>query len=169
MGGRTRRETGRGARLTAALVALLVWGAALRTAGPTVSYDDSGEFTVAAVELGVAHPPGYAPSTMLHALATHLPVGSIPFRLTLVSAASYAVSAVALLVLLRSLGTGRFAGAASALAAALAAAPWSQATTAKGGVYLLVSALLTLAAAGALRGTGRTRIALPYSLALSVH
>ncbi len=101
-----------------------------------------------------------------------LPVGSIPFRLTLVSAASYAAAAAAVYGLVARLpGAGRLVAACAALTAAFAAAPWSQATTAKGGIYLLVAALVGGAAcAGVRHARGSVgRVAFPASLALAAH
>lgn len=161
------------AGLTAAAVALIAWCAALRTACPTISHDDSGEFVVAAWELGVAHPPGYPLTTLVHALALHLPAGSVAFRLTLVSSASFAASAAVLCVAVTRLpGAGPAVGAAAALTAALAAAPWSQATSVKGGVYLAVSALLAAALSGRCRppgGSGAGRAGFLAGLAVALH
>src|SRR5437867_2452358 len=46
---------------------------------------DSPELTIAAVTLGVAHPPGYPLFTMLGHLFSLMPIGPIPFRVNLLS------------------------------------------------------------------------------------
>jgi hypothetical protein len=62
---------------------------------------DGGDLIVAAFTLGVPHPPGYPAYTLLARLFTLLPVGSIAYRINLLSAVSAAVAAgaVALSVL----------------------------------------------------------------------
>jgi len=76
-------------------LALVVY---LRTLAPTVSAEgDSGELVVAARLLGVAHPPGYPLFTMLGHLFSLLPLGSVAYRVNLMSAVfdALAVSIVA--------------------------------------------------------------------------
>jgi hypothetical protein len=81
---------------------------------PSVPGGDSGELTVAAYRLGVAHPPGYPLFTLLGKLFTLLPVGSIAWRVNLLTAVLGAVAAAVLVratwKLTRCLGAGLFAG-----------------------------------------------------------
>ena len=124
--------------MTGAAAFLVAWGACVLTCCPTVSYDDTGEFCVAALQLGVPHPPGYPLYVLVMALARHLPAGSFAFRLNLLGALWAACAAAVLAALWRRSARGpAAAGAAAAVAAVLASGPWGQATTAKGGVYLL--------------------------------
>src|SRR5207237_6197487 len=55
------------------------------TAARDIVVGDSPELIMAAVTLGVAHAPGYPLFTMLGHLFSLLPVGSIPFRVNLLS------------------------------------------------------------------------------------
>src|SRR5437762_3568284 len=73
-------------RLAAAL-GLLAFAVYVSTLHPTVAGGDSGELTVVAATLGVAHPPGYPLHTLLAKLFTFIPHGSIAWRVNLLSAA----------------------------------------------------------------------------------
>ena len=55
------------------------------TAARDIVVGDTPELITAAVTLGVAHPPGYPLFTMLGHLFSLIPVGSIPFRVNLLS------------------------------------------------------------------------------------
>lgn len=57
----------------------------LATAARDIVVGDTPEFTAAAATLGVPHPPGYPLLTLIGHAFTWLPVGSIPFRVNLVS------------------------------------------------------------------------------------
>jgi hypothetical protein len=59
-----------------AVVFLASFTAYLLTAGPGIYVDDSGEFCVAALTLGVPHPSGYPLYTLLLGLGRFIPVGS---------------------------------------------------------------------------------------------
>jgi len=52
----------------------------------TVTLEDDGLFIMSSYFLGVDHPPGYPLMTLLGKLFTLLPVGSIAFRIHLLSA-----------------------------------------------------------------------------------
>ena len=79
------------------VASLLVYG---RTLAPTVAFVDSGELTVAASSLGVAHPPGFPLYVALAHLATLVPIGSVAVRVNFASAvfAALASSVVCLVV-----------------------------------------------------------------------
>ncbi len=77
--------------------ALTAFGVFALTACPTVHWLDGGELSAAAFHLVPAHAPGEPFFVAVGRLATLLPLGSIAFRLNLLSAAS-AASAAALLV-----------------------------------------------------------------------
>ncbi|MDE2291009.1 MAG: DUF2723 domain-containing protein, partial [Elusimicrobia bacterium] len=58
------------------------------------SYRDSGDLAASAWTLGVAHPPGYPFYTLLgHVWAALLPLGTVAYRLNLMSAAAGAAAA----------------------------------------------------------------------------
>jgi len=117
---------------------LLVFLAALRTAAPTVAFDDTGEAALAALQLGVPHPPGYPLFTMLSSLWIRLPASSPVFRLNLLAAACAAVAAVLASAFWRAAGgRSRYAGAAASILAVLFLASWNQAGLGKGAVYML--------------------------------
>lgn len=80
----------RGQALATFVPALLVYAS---TCARTVITDDSGELTLAAATLGIAHPPGYPVYTLLGHLFSWLPVGSVAFRLGLMSAVFAALAA----------------------------------------------------------------------------
>lgn len=73
----------------------------LFTLAPTVTNEDSGDLITSSYILGIPHPPGYPLYTMLGKLFTYIPVGSIAWRVNLMSAffASLAVSLFFLLLL----------------------------------------------------------------------
>lgn len=69
-----------------AVVFIIALGVYVKTLAPTVALVDSGALTVAAWDLGVAHPPGFPLWVMLTHIATMLPLGSIAVRANLASA-----------------------------------------------------------------------------------
>ncbi|MCU0521067.1 MAG: DUF2723 domain-containing protein, partial [Anaerolineae bacterium] len=100
---------------------------------------DSGEFQLIAAGWGIGHPPGYPLYTMAAAMWLRIiPVGALPFRASLFSAA---LAATTLTILARAVelwaGTlgatrrhARLGGALAALALGTASTYWAQATTA---------------------------------------
>ena len=58
----------------------------LFTLTPRICAGDSGELTTAIYNLGAAHPPGYPLYTMLGKIFTYIPVGTIAYRVNLLSA-----------------------------------------------------------------------------------
>ena len=118
------------------LAAFLVYAA---TTARDVLPADSGEFQLIAAGWGIGHPPGYPLYTVVSALWSRLiPVGILPFRVSLLSAA---LAATTLLLCLKSvqkwageLGMGRAPGSvggiATVLALGTAATFWAQATIA---------------------------------------
>jgi hypothetical protein len=123
------------ASLLALLVPLVVY---VLTLARDITFVDSGELTAVAATLGIAHPPGYPLFTLLGHLMSLLPIGSIPFRVGLLSALTTSLAA---LLLYRSASTiagcvapranamaREVAPLAGALLFAFALTPWSQAT-----------------------------------------
>jgi hypothetical protein len=64
----------------------------LATAARDIVYGDSPELASVALTLGVAHPPGYPIFTMLGWLFGQLPVGSLSFRISLLSVVCHAAT-----------------------------------------------------------------------------
>ncbi len=127
------------------LSAALVGGASLAlyvvTLAPAITWanfgTDGGDLITAAVTLGVPHPPGYPLYTTLGYLFAQLPIGTVAFRLNLLSAVCMALAAalttwsVTTLILtpaeVPEVGVGVLAG----LAFATAPMVWGQATMAE--------------------------------------
>ncbi len=124
-------------------VRLVLWVVALALFALTTARDvlpaDSGEFQLAAAGWGILHPPGYPLYTLVGGLWVRLiPLGSLPFRLNLLSAVLAATTLVLVMDGVRSWAerwsVPRSAALLGGLGAALllGAAPtfWAQATTA---------------------------------------
>ena len=114
----------------------------LITVGPTVGGGDSGELITAAYLGGVAHPPGYPLYTLLARIFMWLPVGSIAYRVNLLSASCG--SATVVVMALIALRVSKNVPAAIFTAALFAFSPtvWTYATTAE--VFALNNFLLAL-------------------------
>ncbi|MBW2092268.1 MAG: DUF2723 domain-containing protein [Deltaproteobacteria bacterium] len=55
------------------------------TAAPSLGWRDAPEFAITSYTLGIAHPAGFPTYSLLSKVLTFLPLGSIPFRVTLFS------------------------------------------------------------------------------------
>ncbi|MEO0079716.1 MAG: DUF2723 domain-containing protein [candidate division WOR-3 bacterium] len=107
------------------LAALLGYLACL---SPTVGPGDSGELTLAALKLGIAHPPGYPLFTWLGRLVSLFPVE--PALATNFLTALIGAAASSLLYLAgRGLGLGRASSAVASLGFAFSSTFWQQATS----------------------------------------
>lgn len=74
-------------KLLGLLVFLISFTVYLLTLCPTVYVGDSGELIAAAYTLGIPHPPGYPLFTILGKIfITLIPIGSIAYRVNLLSA-----------------------------------------------------------------------------------
>ncbi len=71
---------------TAILLTILTLGAYTFTAAPGVTMEDSGDFIMGVLTLGIVHPPGYPLYTILGHLFSYLPLGDPAFRVNLFSA-----------------------------------------------------------------------------------
>lgn len=148
------------------------------TAAPGLYWMDSGELTAAGYGLGVAHPPGFTLYTLLAKAATLLPLGSIAFRVVLLSAVCGAltVALVFWLALRLALALGAservalFGSVGAALVLGLSHTFWRQATVAE--VYtpslLLVALSLLLLLPALERRDGRLALALAFVAGLAV-
>jgi hypothetical protein len=121
--------------LSAVLLAVYVG-----TAPRTVTLEDSGLFLVTTESGGIAHPPGYPLYVLLAHGFTSLPLGTVAFRVSLLSALCGAGTAVALFACARLLGASRPASSLAALAFGFSGTFWSQAVVAE--VYALHTLLL---------------------------
>ena len=122
---------------------IVVWPAAFLVYAATTARDvlpaDSGEFQLIAAGWGIGHPPGYPLYTVVSALWSRLiPLGTLPFRVSLLSAA---LAATTLLLCLKCVqkwagelgmkrGAGNVGGIATVMALGTAATFWAQATIA---------------------------------------
>jgi len=114
--------------LAAGVVPLALY---LLTLSPTVNGGDSGEFITVAWVLGVAHPSGYPLHTLLAKPFTLLPLGSVAWRVGLLSALCDAGAAVLLFRAVMRLSGDLAAGVLAAGAFALAPLIWPYAITAE--------------------------------------
>lgn len=97
----------------------------------TVTLEDDGLFIMSSYFLGVDHPPGYPLMTVLGKLFTLLPVGSIAFRVHLLSAFFGGLTCVALWLVIRSLLGNAVSAYTGALLYGLSSTFWSQAIIAE--------------------------------------
>jgi hypothetical protein len=121
-----------GLALGTAIAALAVYAATL---APELSFQhygtDGGDLIAAAKTLGVPHPSGYPTYTLLAWVFTHIPFGSIAYRVNLLSAVSAAVTAGLLCLCMRPLlpqhRHSPLVAASTALVFAFSPLVWSQA------------------------------------------
>jgi hypothetical protein len=144
---------------------------------PTVEMIDSGELAMAAKNLGVAHPTGYPLYTLLGRIFAMLPLGSLIFRVNLLSLFCTAFASGFLYLLISEFisdkNSGLLAEAISATAAlfvALSPVWWDQGTTNE--VYSLNLLLISISVLGLAKFTrgGKVRwlILSAYLLGLSL-
>lgn len=113
------------------------------TLNPVFHANDSPETVACAWTLGIQHPPGYPLATMLGKIFTFIPVGNIGFRVNLLSAffGSLSVLFVFLIIvsMFRKSETDIFylylIAIISSLCLAFSYTFWSEALSAKGGIY----------------------------------
>ena len=127
------------------LVALAAAVALLVAYGFTVAHgitgEDSGEFISVAHAFGVAHPPGYPLYTILAHIATvAIPVGSVAFRVNLLSGVLGAASAGVLALLVIKATSSRLAAWTAATALGLSLQFWTLSVAAE--VYTLHTLLI---------------------------
>jgi tetratricopeptide (TPR) repeat protein len=115
---------------------------------PTIYVGDSGELVTAAYQLGIAHPSGYPLYVLLGKIWTLLlPLGSIAFRMSLLSAASTAAAVGVLHSLARRLGLHAAASVFAALLFAFGPTLWGEANVQRVyGLNVLFVAATTAAA-----------------------
>ena len=121
--------------LQAALVAMALCGLYAATAPRTVAPEDDGFFILSSYFLGIEHPPGYPLYTLLGHVFTHLPFGSVAYRVHLLSALCGGLTGAALWLCTRTLVPGRLPAYLAAFGLGLSPAFWSQSIIAE--VYTL--------------------------------
>lgn len=145
-------------RLAPIALALIVFGIYLRTLGTHVGRADTFEFQVVAPTLGIAHPTGYPLFVMVARLFSLLPIGSMAFRVNLLSAVFATTATVVLYGLVVRLTGRRLVAFIAAQAFAVSGVMWSQAVVAE--VYAL-NVLIAVAVLALL--IDWTRKPLPFS------
>ena len=141
-------RTAHGAAWVAALAALWVYAVTL---SPTVTWrnhgEDSGDLLVASATLGIPHPTGYPLYVVLGRVASLVPIGSVAYRVNLVSALAGAASVYFLARWILELAPRAFGPSAAVFGAVLGSllyafsrGAWSQSVLAE--VYTLNVAIL---------------------------
>ena len=116
----------------------------LQTVAPSVStiFDDSLELQLVSFQPGIAHPTGYPLYTILGRLLTLLPLGTVAYRVNLLSALAGALTIVMVSLLVARISGRHFAGFVAGLALAVSPVFWSQSTIAE--VYTLNAFMVSL-------------------------
>ena len=122
-------------RLHAAGLGLGLFAVYVASAPRTVTLEDSGDFIMASYFAGIPHAPGFPIHTLLGHLFTWLPVGSVAFRVHLLSASAAALACVALFFVVSRLSRHESFALAAAAVYGLSPLFWSQAIIAE--VYSL--------------------------------
>ena len=158
------------------IVGLLSLGVYLLTLAPDVLDSDSGEFQHAPYSLGLPHPTGYPLYVIIGRLWTFLPLGSLAYRMNLLSAVFAALTIAGVYYLVRQIGVRAVASIAASLTLAVSPLFWSQSIIAE--VYalnaLLVIMVINLTVA-ARHATGKQQhrliqaLAITYGLGLAHH
>ena len=131
------------ARLAPAVVATVALLVYLRTLLPGVAFGDWGEMQTVSHVLGVAHPTGYPTYVLLGWLAQLVPIGSVAFRLNLMSAVLVASALATVCAIAGRLGVRPVLAIAAALALGAVGTVWAAATVAEvNPLHLVLCALL---------------------------
>lgn len=122
-------------------VTFLSYACYLITAFPTVTTEDSGEFSAAIYHLGIAHPSGYPLYVILGKIFTLLvPFGDLAWKVNVFSAFCSAIAVGLLYLLLKKITTNTIIASVTALFFASGGLFWSQAIRAE--VYGLNTACM---------------------------
>ena len=101
---------------------------------------DAAKFSFVGKVLGTPHAPGYPMYVMVSHLFSYVPIGSLAFRMNVLSALLAAVAVYLLYFAARALGTRPAVAVSAALALGLGRSFWAKAQYAKG--YTLTAALV---------------------------
>jgi hypothetical protein len=140
-----RARSWRDAAIVVAVMLVLYAASAPRT----VTLEDSGIFIMSTDVAGISHPPGYPIHSLLGKVFTLLPIGSVAYRVHLMSALFGALSCGALFFIAHSLTASRFVCFTVAIAFGVSREFWAQAIVAE--VYSLNTFFFFLTLALALR------------------
>lgn len=165
-----RREpfsAGRTDWLQAGAVALVLFALYAASAPRTVALEDDGLFILSSYFLGVEHPPGYPLFTLMGKLATLVPVGSVAYRVHLLSGLFGGLTAAVLWLCARALMERPLSAYLAALGFGVSPVFWSQALIAE--VYTLNTFFVfAVTYLGLTRGS-LAAMALLFGLSLSNH
>lgn len=164
---RERRPFERSDWLYAGLIAAALFALYAASSPRSVAFEDDGLFILASYFLGVAHSPGYPLLVLIGKLFTYLPVGSIAYRVHLVSAFFGGLSCALLWLCARTLFEDRVAACLAAVGFGLSTVFWSQAIIAE--VYTLNTFLFLLLVLLALREAPLPWLGFIFGLSLSNH
>lgn len=126
--------------LLAALTFLLGLALYVRTLAPSVLFADGAEFQTLAVTLGMTHPTGYPIYLLIAKVFTWLPVGSIAYRVNLLSAVAGSLTLALVYLLVRALGGWRIAALAGPIGLGISALFWWHAVMAE--LYTAAAAMV---------------------------
>ncbi|MCX7990460.1 MAG: DUF2723 domain-containing protein [Proteobacteria bacterium] len=119
----------------------------LITLCPQVSFFDSGELISSSNSLGISHPPGYTLYILLSHIFKYIPIGSIPFKISLFSAVFGSLCCLVLylisLEVFKEYEKKELISLASSFAFALSFTHWSQSVVAE--VYSLSTFIIATA------------------------
>jgi hypothetical protein len=131
------------ARLTPLVVGFVALVVYARTLLPGIAFGDWGEMQTVPHVLGVAHPTGYPTYVLLGWLAQLVPIGSVAFRMNLLSAVLVAAALATVAAIALRLGVRPVLAIAGALALGAVGTVWAAATVAEvNPLHLLFCALL---------------------------
>jgi len=128
--------------LFACLVFVLVMSVYLFTLAPSITMEDSAELITAAYTLGIPHPPGFPLYVLLGKLFTFIPLGTIAWRVNLISAVFGALTIALLFVITNKIVKNTLISFCFPLVLAFSSIFWSQSVIAE--VYTLNTFLLAL-------------------------
>ncbi|MCA9918116.1 MAG: ATP-binding cassette domain-containing protein [Anaerolineales bacterium] len=117
--------------LLAVIIGLVALGVYLRTLAPDILYGDSSEFQTLAYTLGVAHPTGYSVYMFMARLFGFLPIGTLAWRVNLLSAVAAAGTVAGVYLLGCYVTKRRVAAVFGSLALLVSYTFWSQAVIAE--------------------------------------
>lgn len=134
--------------LAAAGLAILSFAIYLNTMHPGIVDGDSAEFQYMCPLLGVCHPPGYAIQVTAGYLFSFIPIGSIPYRITLMLAVSGVIGLVTFFFTLRRVAGNTLASLIGCGLLGFSAVYWSQAIVPEAyvfyGMFLLLAVYYTV-------------------------
>jgi transmembrane protein TMEM260 (protein O-mannosyltransferase) len=121
--------------IQACSVAAVLFALYALTSPRSVALEDDGLFVLSSYYLGIEHPPGYPLFTLIGHLFTHLPFGSVAYRVHLASALFGALTGAAAWLCARALIRGRLPAYLAAFGLGVSPVFWSQSIIAE--VYTL--------------------------------